>query len=230
MSHHWIVFDLDGTLLDSNHVWTMVDEKFLAQRGRTATQEYLDYVAHAIYPTAARFTKEYYQLDESEESIMDSWTALAREAYQYHVPLKEGAAEYLSRCAARGERLALFTASFPELCYLALRRHNIERFFERIVFAQDLGLEKRNPKAFAVLAETLGVQPSACVLFDDSPQSCLAAKKTGLQVVGVLDSFFASAEAEVRANSHRCISSFSDLLDDSSGLFRPSPSVCRNFQ
>lgn len=216
MSILWKVFDLDGTLLDSNHVWTRVDETFLAQRGRTPTREYLDYVAHAIYPTAAKFTREYYRLDESEQAIMDAWTALAREAYQFHVPLKEGARDYLARCAARGDRLALFTASFPELCYLALHRHGLEPYFERIIFAQDLGLEKRDPRAFTALAEQLGAAPEECVLFDDSPRSCRAAKDTGLQVVGVRDSFFAAAEEEVRAGCHHYIRSFSELLGDAS--------------
>lgn len=211
MSSLWKIFDLDGTLLDSNHVWTRVDEAFLAQRGRVPTEEYMEYVAHAIYPTAAKFTKEYYGLSESEEAIMDAWTVLAREAYQFHAPLKEGAGEYLARCAARGERLALFTASAPELCYLALRRHDLERFFERIIFAQDLGLEKRDPRAFAALTEVLGAEPEECLLFDDSPRNCRAAKDTGLWVVGVCDSFFAAAEEEVRANSHRYIRSFLEL-------------------
>lgn len=211
MTPVWKIFDLDGTLLDSNHVWTRVDKEFLARRGRTPTEEYLEFVAHAIYPTAAKFTKEYYGLSESEASIMDEWTALAREAYQFHAPLKEGAKEYLSRCAARGERLALFTASLPELCHLALRRHDLERLFERIVFAQELGLEKRDPKAFTALTQSLGAQPRDCVLFDDSPRSCRAAKDTGLWVVGVYDSFFAAVQEEVRANSHRWLRSFAEL-------------------
>lgn len=212
MTPTWKIFDLDGTLLDSNHVWTRVDEEFLVRRGRTPTKEYLEFVAHAIYPTAAKFTKEYYHLDESEGSIMDAWTALARDAYQFHAPLKEGAGEYLARCAARGERLVLFTAALPELCHLALRRHGLERFFERIIFAQELGLEKRDPRAFAALTEQLGVKPGECVLFDDSPRSCGAAKDTGLWVVGVYDSFFAAARQEVQENSHRFIRSFQELL------------------
>ena len=211
MTPIWKIFDLDGTPLDSNHVWTRVDKEFLARRGRAPTEEYLEFVAHAIYPTAAKFTKEYYGLSESEESIMDEWTALAREAYQFHAPLKEGAKEYLSRCAARGERLALFTASLPELCCLALRRHDLERLFERIVFAQELGLEKRDPRAFAALTQALDAQPRDCVLFDDSPRSCRAAKETGLWVVGVHDSFFAAVQEEVRANSHRYLRSFAEL-------------------
>lgn len=212
MTPAWKIFDLDGTLLDSNRVWTRVDQEFLAQRGRRPTEEYMEFVSHAIYPTAARFTREYYHLDESEEAIMDAWTTLARDAYQFHAPLKEGAGEYLARCAARGERLALFTAALPELCRLALRRHSLEDCFERIVFAQDLGLEKRDPRAFAALTALLGVESGDCMLFDDSPRSCRAAKDSGLQVVGVCDSFFTAAEEELRENSHRCIRSFLELL------------------
>lgn len=212
MTPVWKIFDLDGTLLDSNGIWAEVDEIFLARRGKTMTPDYQEFVAHAIYPTAAKFTKEYYRLDESEESIMDEWTALAREAYQFHAPLKEGSKEYLDRCAARGEQLALFTAAQPELCRLALHRHGVEGSFRRIVFAQELGLEKRDPRAFTALTEALGARPQDCVLFDDSPRNCHAAKDSGLWVVGVYDSFFAASQEEVRANSHRYLRSFADLL------------------
>lgn len=214
MKRHWLVFDLDGTLLDSNHVWTWVDDEFLARRGKVSTPEYREFTAHAIFPTAAKFTKEYYHLEESEQAIMDAWAALARDAYQFHIPLKEGVREFLTRCALRKESIALFTASLPELCRLALRRHDLERFFDRVVFAQDFGLEKRNPRAFTALAETLGAEPKDCVLFDDSPRNCLAAKSAGLRVVGVYDSFFAAAEEEMRANCHRFLRGFPELLEN----------------
>lgn len=207
------VFDFDGTLVDSNGVWVEVDRRFLAQRGRVPTPEYTEMVSHAIYPTAARFTREYYGLEESAEEIMDCWTALAREAYQHRVPLKPGAAQYLDRCARRGERLALFTAGFPQLCRLALARHGLERYFSHLCFAQDFGLEKRDPRAFAALTARLGVPPEACVLFDDSPRSCLAAKTAGLRVVGVYDPYFAHAQDQLRAACHLCISGFPQLLD-----------------
>ena len=64
-----IIFDLDGTLIDSNHVWIDVDVQFLSRRGKQITPEYTEFVAHAIFPTAARFTKDYYQLDDSLEEI-----------------------------------------------------------------------------------------------------------------------------------------------------------------
>lgn len=208
------IFDFDGTLADSNGVWVDVDVVFLARRGREPTAEYTEFVAHAIYPTAARFTREYYGLTESEEEIMAAWTALAREAYALRVPLKEGAEEYLRRCADRGETLALFTAGLPELCRLALERHGLERYFSKILFAQDFSLEKRDPRAFLRLTEALGAEPGECVMFDDSPRNCLAARTAGLTVVGVYDRFYDAVQDEVRENSHRYIRSFAELLEN----------------
>lgn len=207
------IFDFDGTLADSNHVWVEVDVAFLSQRGRKPTAEYTEFVAHAIYPTAAKFTKEYYGLAESEESIMAAWTDLAREAYRSRVPLKEGARAYLDRCAAGGEELYLFTAGFPELCRLALDRHGLAPYFSGIFFAQDFGLEKRDPRAFAALTDRLGAKPEDCVMFDDSPRNCLSAKTAGLTVVGVYDEFYREVQEQVRANSHRYIRSFTELLE-----------------
>lgn len=209
----WKIFDFDGTLVDSNNIWVEVDLQFLARRGKKPTAEYTEFVAHAIYPTAARFTREYYALDESEEEIMDAWTALAREAYRFHAPVKEGVTAYLAQCAAKGEKLALFTAGFPELCRLALERHGLERYFDPIVFAQDFGLEKRDPRAFEALLGKLGARAEECVMFDDSPRNCRSARTAGLKVVGVHDSYFAADEARVRASCDRYIYSFWELAE-----------------
>ena len=64
------IFDLDGTLTDSNGLWGAVDDEFLARRGLKSTPEYTEMVGHAIVPTAAQYTRDYYGLDESPESIM----------------------------------------------------------------------------------------------------------------------------------------------------------------
>ena len=67
------VFDLDGTLLDSNGIWRWVDETFLHQHGHKLTDEYNAYVSHAIFPDAAHFTKVYYNLPITEAEILDGY-------------------------------------------------------------------------------------------------------------------------------------------------------------
>jgi len=208
-----ILFDLDGTLIDSNGVWLDVDIKFLARRGKPLTTEYTDFVSHSIFPTAAKFTKEYYNLPESEIEIMSEWHELAREAYQFHVPIKPGVIPYLEQCYQKGEKMVLFTASVPELGNAAIRRLGIERYFSSVIFAQEIGLEKRNPAAFLRVAQFLNVTPSCCTMFDDAPHNCSAARAAGMRVVGVYDRFYEDFQEQVRRNSDCYINSFHDLLD-----------------
>ena len=206
------LFDFDGTLVDSNGVWVEVDNTFLARRGLEPTREYSETVGHSIFPIAAQFTKDYYGLAEEPEAIMAEWTELGRAAYARQVPLKPGAGEYLARCRAAGERLVLFTACVPEFCRAAMERLGLTGYFERVIFVQELGVEKRDPRAFSLALEQLGERPEACALYEDSPSVCRTAKEAGLTVVGVYDPFYAHYEDQMRAFCHRYIRSFTELL------------------
>ena len=77
------LFDLDGTLIDSNGIWAEVDRTFLARRGYPYTKEYYEGVAHTIFPLAAVFTKEYCHLSESTDEIMAEWMELAKDNYAH---------------------------------------------------------------------------------------------------------------------------------------------------
>ena len=101
-----LIFDLDGTLIDSNGVWVEVDKVFLARRNAPYTKEYYEGVAHTILTNCAIFTKEYLHLEESCEEIIAEWMELAEG--QYHtVPLKQGVREYLDRCRDAGHRMVM---------------------------------------------------------------------------------------------------------------------------
>ena len=126
-----LIFDMDGTLIDSNGIWRQVDEAFLAKRGYPYTREYYEGVAHTIFPMAAKFTKAYCHLEESEEEIMAEWMQMAGDAYAVRVPIKPGVREYLDRCRAAGERMIVLTSSVPEHCRAALGRLGLTEYFER---------------------------------------------------------------------------------------------------
>ena len=196
------LFDFDGTLVDSNGVWVEIDNGFLARRGLTPTREYSDTVGHSIFPIAAQFTKDYYCLDMTPEAIMAEWLDMARDAYARQVPMKPGAEAFLARCAAAGEPMALLTACVPELCRAALAHHGLTDCFSHILTAAELGLEKRNPALYRHAAERCGVPNGDCVLFDDSPLACAAARKAGWQVYGVADPIFAHQGAEMGKVCH----------------------------
>ena len=207
------IFDLDGTITDTNGLWIEVDREFLSRRGLTNTPEYERVVSRSIYPIAAQFTKDYYQLPDAPEDIMAEWDELAGLHYRELAPLKPGAGEFLRQCAARGIPLALFTACRPALCRAALERFGLLGMFGHIVYAEEIGLEKRDPQCFVRLSQVLGAALADCTLFDDSPDNCATAVKAGMEAVGVYDAYYAGRQEELKAACSRYIRSFEELLD-----------------
>lgn len=207
------IFDLDGTLLDSNSIWVQIDIDFLGRRGFEMTPEYEAGVIHAIFPTAAQFTKEYCHLEESPEDIMAEWMEMAYEAYAHQLPMKPFARAYLEQCRKRGETMAIYTSCESELCQAALEHHGLTGYFSQVIYARELGQEKRSPGAFRAVLERLGAKAEDCLFYDDSPLSCQGARSCGIPTVGVHDPLFADREAEMRRDCGRYIRSFEELLE-----------------
>ena len=207
------LFDMDGTLINSNGVWKDVDREFLARRGMEYSRAYYEGVAHTIFPLAAKFTKEFCNLEESCEEIMAEWMELAKDAYA-NVTVKPGVRAYLKQCKAEGRRIALVTSSVPEHCYTAMKKLDLLKYFDTITFAQELGLEKKEPELWREAARRNGVRPEDCTIFDDSLAACQGARRARMRVVGVYDSFFASDEREMRHFCDVYIKSFEELLYD----------------
>lgn len=205
------LFDMDGVLTDSNGIWKKVDRTFLARRGLRYTHAYYAGVAHVPLPLAAEFTREFCHLTESCEDIIAEWMELAQGSYA-HVPLKPGVRAYLKQCKAEGRRMAVVTSSVPEHCHAALETLDIEKYFERVTFAQELGMEKRNPEIWQTAARAAGVRPEDCTVFDDSLAACKGARAARMRVIGVYDALFQQDEAELRGYCDVYIKSFEELL------------------
>jgi HAD superfamily hydrolase (TIGR01509 family) len=205
------LFDLDGTLLNSNGIWTQVDRDFLSRRGLPYTHAYYEGVAHTALPLAAEFTKDYCHLNESCEEIIAEWMELAADKYS-HIPAKPHVMEYLEKCKAAGHRMVVFTACVPDHCRAAMEHLGLTPYFEKVIFAQELGVDKKSPAIFRKVAESLGVKPKDCVLFDDSLVACKAAKAAGMTVVGVADAFHPDIAVDMREVCDQYISGFGDLL------------------
>lgn len=193
-------FDLDGTLLDSNGIWLDIDIDFLGRQGISPVpEEYTEYVTHHTFQEAAEYTRRYFSLSLTPEEIVDTWRAMARDAYANTLPLKEGARDFLERANRAGIRCALVTSCMPALCEAALRRHKLLPLLEQVLTTTSLGADKRDPTFFLRAAEACGERPERCILFDDSPVYCAAAKKAGWQIYGVSDPVFDDRREEMAA-------------------------------
>lgn len=208
------IFDLDGTITDTNGLWREVDAEFLGKRGLASTPEYEKAVGSSIFPVAAQYTKDTYHLPDTAQQIMAEWESLAERHYCELAPLKPGAQEFLRQCVRQGLSMALFTACRPALCRAVLDRFGLRELFCHIVFAEEIGLEKRDPRCFVRLSKILGVPLCECVLFDDSPENCATAARAGMDTVGVYDAYYADRQQELKKVCRRYIRSFEELLSE----------------
>ena len=210
-----LIFDMDGVLTDSNAIWKQVDIDFLKKRHIPYPREYYEGVAHTVLSKAAVFTKEFCHLDSSCEEIIAEWMEMAGDVYGTAVPAKPFVEEYLQQCQQQGQSMVVLTSAVPEHCKAALSHLNLESYFQRIFFAQELNMDKCCPAIYTHVAQLLGEKPENCTVFDDSVAACRSAKAAGMQVIGVYDQFFHISWEEMQSICDRTIHSFQELLEKS---------------
>ena len=86
-----VIFDLDGTLLDSMRVWEKVDKDFLAENGIAVTSDYTEAVKQMHFEESALYTKNRYSLAITTEQIKNRWIEMVKEEYARNIKLKAGA-------------------------------------------------------------------------------------------------------------------------------------------
>ena len=85
-----VIFDLDGTLLDSTWVWSQIDTDFLKKRGFEVPKEYSTAIMAMGIEEVAKYTIKRFLLQETKEDVIAEWDAMARDAYAHDVKLKKG--------------------------------------------------------------------------------------------------------------------------------------------
>ena len=182
-----VIFDLDGTLLDSMSVWQQVDIDFLAKRGIAVPEDYQDAVKNMYFSTAAVYTKERFSLSDTVEEIMAEWVQLGFEAYKNRVRLKAGAKRLLNYLYENNVKLAFATANEEQLSEAVLTSNGVWELFSANAYVAETGKDKSEPEVYLLACKRLGVKPSECVVFEDILQGIEGAKKGGFTVCGVFD-------------------------------------------
>lgn len=207
------VFDLDGTLLDSMHIWNEIDCAFLTRRGIAVPADYMLEVAHLGSYQTAVYTKKRFGLSESPEEMIAEWLEMAIRFYAEEAALKKGAFDYLSALHESGVRLAVATANSPELYLPALRRTGTLSLFGAVVNIDEVKRSKGFPDIYRLACERLNVKEEEAAVFEDLYLGVKGAKDGGFYTVGVYDPTSAADEAKIRALADRYILDFTEMIE-----------------
>lgn len=205
------IFDLDGTLLASMHVWEQVDVDFLAGFGLAVPPDYVPAVAEMGMAESAAYTVERFALPLSPQQVMDRWRAMVRAQYHEEVALKPGAAALLRALAQEGWRLAVATALEADLYRPCLARLGIYGLFSAFAEVAE-SRDKACPDLYLLAAQRMGVAPEHCVVFEDIVKGVRGAKAAGMRTVGVYDDTSAAQWPLLQRLADRSVRSLTELV------------------
>lgn len=205
------IFDLDGTLADSNGVWKKIDIAILQKRGIRCSDAFAESLAAMTYEEAAAEMHRLGVKDTTEELIREC-NELAAYEYRHNIFLKPYAAEYLTYLKNNGVKTALATAS-PKMLYEPVLRHNhVYGLFDAFCTTEEAGRSKDYPDVYLHAASKLGVSPDECVVFEDVLKGIVSAKNAGMTAIGVYDRYSAEDIVTLRAAADRFIMDFSEMM------------------
>ena len=207
-----VIFDLDGTLLDSCKVWFEVDQKFFAKRGREVPKDYGKTIGTMGLAQAAVYTKNTYGFEESPEEIFSEWMDMVVEKYTDEVTLKPHVREYLEYLSNNDIPLAVATASSKVMYEPCLKNNGIYYYFDHICDVKKFKDGKNTPELFLHVASLLGYNPSEILIFEDTLHAIKVAIEAGFNVCSVYEET-CNDEKEKKEISALYIHDFKELLD-----------------
>lgn len=207
-----IIFDLDGTLFDSCDMWHQIDVEFFKKRNLEFPSDYSEAIAHLGLKKAASYTKNRFNLIETEEELIKEWNDGAIYQYTHNVLLKPFVKKFLDKVKNEGIKLSVATANSSEYYMPCLKRNAILDYFDIIHDVSKTKEGKDNPEIYMYIANEFGFKPSEMVVFEDIPMALSTAKKAGFNTVAVDDVSEAKYINEKKKLSDIFIKSFEELL------------------
>jgi len=188
MSYQAIIFDLDGTLIDSMLLWRRVDAEFLNKRGIEVPGDLFDHLpsGNSFIQTAQYFIDRF-RLPDSVESVMSEWTEMVRWHYTHDVSLKPGAGELVSEIAASNIKIGLGTSNSYELAQTVLSANRIWQHFHCAITGDMHLMGKPWPDIYLKCADALQVPAKNCLAVEDTLTGVQAAKTAGMRTFAIYD-------------------------------------------
>lgn len=183
-----IIFDLDGTLIDSMRIWNDVDRVFLRECGvAEPPADISDRVRKMSVDESAEYFISEFGLSLTKDNVINRIEELVRIEYEELIPLKPDVTELLDFLDKKSIPYGVATATYKRLAEAVLRRLGI---FERQRFLltdEEFPAGKTSPDIFFGGARLLGLAPEEVLVAEDSLHCIETAAAAGFFTVGVYD-------------------------------------------
>ena len=190
-----VIFDMDGTMFDTERMWATFWEPALAALGLPYREGLAEAARGTAGVTTRNVVRQFYGPDCDAEAIVDSLHRVADEVFfSAPVPKKPGLDALLAWLKARHIPMAVASSSREAMIRQNLDVWGLTQDFTAIVSGQHVAHSKPDPEIFLLTAQKLGVEPARCLVLEDSYNGVRAGAAGGFVTVMVPDLVPADAE------------------------------------
>ena len=206
-----VIFDLDGTLVDSMWIWKQIDIDYLKRHGKELPETLQQEIEGMSFTETAVHFKERFDIPDDIETIKEEWNRMAADLYANEIRLKEGAGRLVRSLKRQGLRLGIGTSNFRALAESVLVSNGIHGCFDVIRTSCEVPRGKPHPDIYLKVAEELGTAPERCLVFEDTYAGILAAKRAGMKACAVYDDYSKTRWEDLVALADMSIVSMDEL-------------------
>ena len=224
-----VIFDLDGTLIDSNGVHNELDIELVRTFGETKNSEEIlkerdeilkNNKTGDIYLNYCEFLKTKYNLDLSKEEILQQRRDLSKK-FAMNIEYKPDADRLIKYLKNKNVKLALATVSRRETIDIYVNENkyirnkcNLEEYFDYIVTKDDVKLKKPNLEVYNKIIDKFKIDDlSKCLVVEDSLTGVMAAKNANLDVIVVYDKYADKDREKLNEMANYNVKNFKELID-----------------
>lgn len=208
-----VIFDVDGTMVDSMWMWKRIDKEYLAKFDIPLPDTLqAEIEGRSFYETAVYF-KERFGIGDCVEQIMSDWNEMAWEKYEKEVPLKPGVRAFMQLCQDRGIKMGIATSNSRELLETIEKTHGLTKYISCIMTGTEVPRGKPEPDIYLAVAERLQTDPAKCLVFEDLAAGITAGKRAGMKVCAVQDAYSLDSDREKRRLADYYIEEFGQILE-----------------
>lgn len=183
-----VLFDLDGTLTDTEKYYQTAWPEALSHFGYDMTAEKPLELRSLGRPFAVEKFKEWYGDDFDYWAVRDYRKALVEEIFRkYGIPLKPGAKETLAWLREHDIFISLVTANDSQRAERYLKKLGLYDYFNKVICADMVEKGKPAPDIYAYACEQLKILPEETYAIEDSPNGCMSAYRAGCNVIMIPD-------------------------------------------
>ena len=182
-----VIFDLDGTLLDSTGMWRQVDGRLMAHYGKEVPPDLSETVQRMSIEEFSQFFVEEFDLPVTPEQIAQQVADMVAEEYREKLQLKPHVPEILDWLDQQDIPYGVATATYGELAEAALRRLHVWERLRSLLTEQKAGAPKTQPRIFQLAAQKLHLGRRQIAVVEDSLHALEGAKNGGFFTIGIAD-------------------------------------------